>query len=524
MTPEALIIESLFRIPDKDGADVDFKLNPAQQRVDEGLTGRDVVPKARQEGVSSYILARYTAACMMYRNTRAVVISHDRESTQRLLARVEYYIEHLRGPKPKIQNMSKNEITFPKMNSMFYIGTAGSRLFGRGDTITHLHCSEYAYWPNPIELMKGLLQAVPGTGEVAIESTGNGYNDYHRRCIRAYKEESIWNLIFLPWHTFDEYQVAMAEQTKEQFRKSLNPDWEEPTLLEAGLTLEQLFWRRHKLDELDYDLAAFKQEYPMTLDECFQMSGASIFNKVQYEPTDRWKKQDRGLWILDGHPASGLTYVLGGDVGAGIGKDSSINEIFCLETAEQVAEYSTNSIDPEVFGERTADLARMFNEAYVVVEANNHGILTLAKLRTIYPSHKIYGDDSVVPRSDERQLLSLGYRTTKRSKPLMIGTLKTMLAKLLTIHSPLLNTQLSTFIEHEDGKLAAQDGCEDDAVMAAACGAMGYNRAALFKSLPAVLAPGKDPFAVDNIIDELRGRASGFPVRPQHGWGIVDAY
>jgi hypothetical protein len=56
---------------------------------------------------------------------------------------------------------SKREFTFPKTNSMFYIGTAGARKFGRGDTITDLHCSEYAFWENPVDLFSGLTDAVP---------------------------------------------------------------------------------------------------------------------------------------------------------------------------------------------------------------------------------------------------------------------------------------------------------------------------------------------------------------------------
>ncbi|KKM04393.1 hypothetical protein LCGC14_1764760, partial [marine sediment metagenome] len=190
LSDEGYIIENLFHIPDKDGNDVPFKLNPAQRHLDENWGGRDIIPKARQEGVSSYILARYTAACLKKRNVRAVVISHDQESTQRMLQKVKYFLREIRGPQAQISNMSANLIGLPKMNSTFYIGTAGSRKFGRGDTISHLHCSEYAFWPNAKELMTGLVQAVPLSGELAIESTGNGMgNDYHGRCMRAYEEK-----------------------------------------------------------------------------------------------------------------------------------------------------------------------------------------------------------------------------------------------------------------------------------------------------------------------------------------------
>jgi hypothetical protein len=519
MTKEAQIIEAMFRIPTKEGLDVDFKLLPTQLLVDESLTGRDLVPKARQEGVSSYVLARFLAACLMYRNTRAVVISHDMESTQRLLARVRYYIDNMKGATPVVQNMSKNEITFPKMNSMFYLGTAGSRQFGRGDTITHLHCSEYAFWPGAPELMKGLLQAVPQTGEIIIESTGNGFNDYYRRCMRSYEGKSVWSVHFLPWQIFPEYQMQLDAEDLAMLRRSLNPDWEEPTLFAAGITLQQLAWRRMKLDELDYDLNAFKQEYPRTLDECFQMSSESVFHKVLYEPTDRWKRVDNGLWILDPHPIRGYHYTLGGDPSGGVGKDSSVVEVYCLETNEQVAEYTNNRVDPELFAEKIATLSKTFNKAFSTIENNNHGILTIAVLRKKYPEVQLYSESTpggVRSPGEATQLSKIGYRTTVRSKPLMIGKLRSLLANEWTIHSPLLKAQLSTFIEHENGRMAAQEGCEDDAVIASACAGVGLNKAALLAT-PHRYRAGKpiDPFALDHMLEELRGRDYTFPISYQ---------
>jgi hypothetical protein len=55
---EVMIIEELFMIADKAGKDVPMKLNSAQQKLVKSMTGRDLVPKARQEGVSSLVLAK----------------------------------------------------------------------------------------------------------------------------------------------------------------------------------------------------------------------------------------------------------------------------------------------------------------------------------------------------------------------------------------------------------------------------------------------------------------------------------
>ncbi len=517
---EALIIEQLFMIADKEGNDVDFVLNDTQAKLDADLTGRDIVPKARQEGVSAYVLGRFLAACMMYRNTKAVVISHDMESTQRLLSRVHYYIDHIKGPQPVIKHSSKNLVSFPKMDSAFYIGTAGSREFGRGDTITHLHCSEYAFWNDPKKLMKGLLQAVPMSGEIIIESTGNGYNDYHSRCMKAEKGQSVWALHFFNWLDFPEYEMALSDVEKEYLADHLNPDWEEDFLYGMGVPLEKLAWRRFKLDELDYDLPAFKQEYPMTLDECFQMTSQSIFHQVQYEPTPDWKRTDRATWMLEGHPTDKFHYMLGADVAGGVGQDASVIEVFCLETMEQVGEYINNKIDPETFAYEIARVARYYNNAFCVVENNNHGILTLSALDKIYDTGLIYKDDSTMASSDEKEIFQLGYRTTKRNKPLMLGRLRTLLAHDLTIHSPILRSELTTFIETETGALQAQQGCNDDTVIAAACGMLGVNKTAMIKSqdeyTPVVIVK-PDPFALDSIIEQLRSNSGSYPIPPQVG-------
>jgi hypothetical protein len=184
---------------------------------------------------------------------------------------------------------------------------------------------------------------------------------------------------------------------------------------------------------------------------------------------------------------------------------------------EQVGEFISNRIDPEAFAIKLADLGKQFNTAFEVVEQNNHGILTLATLRNIYPMSSIYVDKSAESDSEEGHLFNLGYKTNPRTKPLMIGRLRTALAHNITIHSPILRSELSTFIEHENGKLAAQEGCHDDTVISSACAITGLNKAAM----RVVVAPepvshyGRD-MIFDNIMKELQSRRFGdWPIRAQ---------
>lgn len=527
MTPERLIIESMFKIVDKDGADVDFLLNPYQSQLDDNLALRNIIPKARQLGMSAYVLARFTARCLHKRNTRAVVISHDKESTQRMLARVHYYLNNLRGPSAVIQNASKNELSFPKTNSVFYIGTAGSRKFGRGDTITDLHCSEIAYWEDPKSLIAGLFQAVPrSSGSIFIESTGNGTgNYYHRACMRAYEGIGRFRLHFFDWLKAAEYRVPLTDDEKADLLADLKVEWEEldsadgkvPGLLKRGLSLEQIAFRREKLEEFDYDLQRFKAEYPLTLDECFQASGYSLFSVVPYYPVNEWVCLEKPhLWALqDTYKHAGASrFAIGVDVSGGVRRDRSVIEVVDIFKWEQVAEYVVDNVAPDVLARRIITLGHHFNDAFVCVETNNHGAVTLLKLRSgfgkegdpdylaPYPDHLLYMNDKMGDN-----LLNYGFKTTQRTKPILIGNLRKDFVEGLVIHSPTLKDELSTFVEDENGKMGAQEGCYDDRVIAIAAAVEGAKASPYIHERKALELAKRDyvnPLSAGAAIDELR--------------------
>jgi hypothetical protein len=79
--------------------------------------------------------------------------------------------------------------------------------------------------------------------------------------------------IFVPWYWQEEY----ARPAVEDF--TLTPD-EAELRRHHGLTNDQLAWRRAKLAELR-DEALFRQEYPMTAAEAFQVTGHDAFIKPE---------------------------------------------------------------------------------------------------------------------------------------------------------------------------------------------------------------------------------------------------
>lgn len=522
MTPEAFVIENLFQIVDKARNEVPFRLNSAQRAIDENWHLRNIIPKARQEGVSAFVLARFTVICMSRPNTRAVVISHEKEATERMLDRVHFYLDHLKSPPAVLENESKSEITFRKTGSSFYIGTAGAKAFGRGDTISHLHCSEVAFWPDPEKQVRGLFQAVPKeTGEITVESTGNGRgNWYHKQCMRAAEGQSRFRMHFLPWHTFDEYQNRLEPGEAESIMRSLDADLGEVELVENyGIGPERIAWRRDKLEEMSYDMAGFNQEYPTVLNDCFQSSGAGFFHKINYIETPDWERRrdlDGFTWILRGHPDVRKTYAIGADVSGGVGKDYSVAQIIDIESHRQVGLWRGNKTDPAAFAVKLAWLGKIFNNAYLTVESNNHGLLTLSTLADIYPSFLIHRVPRTRGSDDISKLNDLGIRTTVKTKPFMLGHLRKLLAEGFIVHDPVTYDELSAFCENESGRLGAPEGENDDCVMGLSCGVHSLERAAIATEPPkAPLIQVSNPFELASIIDEMRRRRSGFPITPQ---------
>ncbi len=494
-SPYRTVIEAMFRIVDRGGEAVDFRLNEAQAELDAGWSRRNLVAKIRQHsGISSYVIARYTAKCLAEQNRRCVIVSAESDATARLLARARYILQNLKGGvKPQLGTDSQRAITFPKTGSSFWIGTAGSRVFGRGDTITDLHLSEAAFYENAEKLADGLLPAAE-MGEVTVESTGNGLgNWFHRHAVQA-REGLGFKLFFFGWVRVPSCAVKFAsEEARAAFVASLREDLEEPELAARGIAPEQLAWRRERLIEYEYDLRRFKENYPIDFDECFQATGFGFFRRLRYAETAEWRRESGALHALAGHPRSGLHYTVGGDPAGGVGADNSAAQVFCLETAEQVAEYASAAVEPPEFADVLCSLAKRFNWAYINVERNNHGGTTLARLRDIYPRWLIHrgshGEES--PQVVLAPLSHFGTAVTVANRGLILGETRRLLADIFTIHSPLLKSELGTFVEVDD-KLQAGAGCKDDRVWAAAHALIVSERAGIIASGQAEWEAGYD--------------------------------
>ena len=487
LTPEAQVIEALFSIANKKGEKVPFRLNASQKAYDSQRTNKDIIAKARQKGFSSLGIAYQTVDCLGKEGTRAVLISHEAKATQRLLDKARYYLQYIKGPAPQLGRHSRNEFYFPKTESTFYIGTAGAKAFGRGDTITHLHISEYAWWESDaLKQVAGLFQAVPKDGTIRIESTGNGrVNDFYYMCEHA--EQLGYNLFFRAWWQDDEYQLTPKHKWEPEGFENYFQDMK----LDYNLTEEQLYWYWVKLLEFRLDLRMMQQEYPSKLDECFQATGGSVFPETTRVKSSYWKwsiKHNHRMDYLSNHPQEQRTYVLGADPSGGTGHDNAACQILCLETLEQVLEFASSQVDPVDFGHLLVELGLEYNTAFIICEANHHGIATHSILLKNYPLMKKY--KRKLPMRSGKPIY--GYITTQNTKPALVGAIYECEELGLALYSKELISEMKTFEETPEGKL---EGPKDDRVIALGLACVGYLKYQhlKFDIRPKVVIPKPDP-------------------------------
>jgi hypothetical protein len=535
-------IEKSFYIVDKEMKAVPFILNPPQARILKELSGMDIILKARQEGISSLILALFAIDFITIENIKCVVISHEDKATQRLFDRVKYFLKSMEKTFPgelpyRLKYNSRYEMVNLEKNSNFYIGTAGARAFGHGDTINNLHCSEISRWPDQERMMMGLLQAVPKDGRIIIESTANGFGDYFYKMWEKNKEtQNPFRTHFIPWYELPEY--VMPPTGDIEFT-----DYERDLVNTFHLSKEQIAWRRWKVNQMGGDWGdaktwdLFNEQFPINPEEAFIVSGNPVWSPTLLKFYLTHAKEPKAIGDLRGfnpinleendkghlkiwrEPSEFHTYAIGVDVSEGKvvsqtteeGKerDASCAQVLDKTTYEQVAIWH-GRIDPDKLGTEIDLLGRYYNNALVAVERNAMGIAPLIRLRDLsYPN--LYYQEKIGMMT-ERVTSELGWVTDKQSKELIISEATELLRdKRLTIYDESTIGEMMSFVRNADGHAGAARSAHDDRVMSLLIGIRMLARA---KSM----GYGNEIERKDSELQDEHGFYMGGVAFNQGGW------
>jgi len=484
----------LLKVTDKSGKMVPLELNEAQRKVHDRIedqlkrTGRVrvLVLKARQMGISTYTQARYFWRVTSRTHANAFVLSHLEESTAAIFEMAERFYDNIPHPafRPPTERRTSKTLKFAGIHSKYRVGTARSGQVGRSMTNQFVHGSEVAYYPDPEQVVTGLIQSVDGPGtEIILESTANGAGGwFYDRCMEALEGRGEWELIFLPWFDLKTY------------RRGVSPDFvateEEQTLARLyGLDDEQLSWRRAKITELGSE-ELFRQEYPSNPTEAFLTSGRAFVEQKYLDaaelecwtPTMVGEIRPEGffvpapsgrlrIWVP---PTPGETYCVGVDVAEGL----EHGDFTCAQVLNsrglQVASWHGHE-DPYMMGDILRALCNYYRKAWLLVERNNHGLTTIRRLQELGYAN-MYVEQTVDNAYADKLTKRAGWLTTTKTKPLVIDNLAALVRQgQLGVFDIETVRELRTYMVDSKGRTNAMNGRFDDRVMALAIALFGLN-------------------------------------------------
>lgn len=442
-------LEHFAKIQGKTPGLIPFLLNEAQKDLFNALkkSPRIIILKARQIGFSTAVTGYFYHKTIITPGTNTALIGYNTDLTSELLDKVKtFYSSAPPELRPTIQYNSKYEISFPKIHSKIIVLPSTENV-GRGYTLHNALCTELSAWDDAEEKMMTLEASVPITGQIVIESTPRGQgNLYHRMWMSEndyVKKEYGW------WWLYSEEEIDTIRRRMNNPQKFAQEY--DLTFLASGRMV------------FDPDAIDRMREYELKVGDAVNLTNGTV----------HFVKEDRGLRIYR-PPEPERSYVVGVDVAEGVtGGDYSVAIILDRKTGEEVA-FFRGHIAPDKLAERLNEWGRLYNNALMVVEINNHGLTTVTCLKQlIYPSMYFRPSKFEVMGSPYSE--KLGWKTTKMTRPLLIDDFAQAIRDGdLVFHSKELLDELTVFVYNKNNDMCAQEGFHDDCVLAAGIGFQGF--------------------------------------------------
>lgn len=500
--------EKCLKIRTKAGESSPLRLNKVQRELlnlmekQHAATGkiRVVVLKGRQQGLSTFAAAYLYFRLSQSFNKKGLIVAHKHESTKAIFDMINrMHSECPSAIRPSERVSRRTEKVFDKLGTGLIVATAGGDGVARGETITHAMLSEVGHWPagTAAEVLNALVQSIPNTPDTAIivESTAMGFNLFKDLYDGANRGDTGFLPFFAPWFWSDEYR----EPPHDYFERTMEED---DLCAEHGLDDAQLQWRRNKISLVGRQ--KFEQEYPATAEEAFKASGSPVFN-----PADVEHQQDRAKPLLkkmrmnptnsmmEDFPVGELSvyvehdpgdlYTIGADVALGV-PDGDFSVAQVLNSKMEVVATWRGKIHPKAYAGLLDALGRYYvgalgQPARLAVENNSFGHVTTTALHDLaYPN--LFTELRTGTFEGDIPTETLGFRSTSKTKPLIIGRLIGALSdRSIVVNDEQTIDELFTYVITEAQKMTAQPGRYDDCVMALAIAAYAW------EGLPELIDP-----------------------------------
>ena len=481
--PFLFLARVLLRVRDRFGLERPLAANPAQRAFEENRATGNIVLKARQMGITTWIAGRFFLKTITSRGSLTVLVAQTRDAAQAIFAIVQKFWEcldeELREGALRRSVANVGRMRFPALDSEFRVLSASDPNAGRGLTMQNLHCSEVARWPgNAAETLAGLRAALAPGGELVLESTPDGaYGCFYEEWLKAIEPPQTRVPHISPLRCGTEPPQEPGQKSRQTvLTRHFFPWWLEPAYIDTpvtdptpeeaelmarhNLTLEQIGFRRGI--EASYQRLR-SQEYAENSETCFRATGDCCFDIDTLDarltqlgpPLETRRGGALQVWLP---PQPGAKYILGVDsAGGGTDGDFAAVQVVHLDSGLQCAELRER-IRPVDLARVSAELAREYGDAVVAVESNNHGNTVIAYLEAVEMYTNLYWQGN-----------RKGWLTTAASKPEMVGCMGALLVQSPGLFfSPRLLSECRTFVALPGGRTGAANGAHDDCFMAMA--------------------------------------------------------
>ena len=432
-------IQEYIKIVSLDEGLVPFKLYDFQKEmVGTFHNNRFTICKLpRQSGKSTTIIAYLLHYVLFNPSVNVAILANKAATARDLLGRLQLAYEHLPGwLQQGVMSWNKGSLELENGSKILASSTSASAV--RGGSYNIIFLDEFAYVPSNVaeQFFSSVYPTISSgkTTKVMIVSTPHGMNMFYKLWSDAENERNSYIPIEVHWSEVPGRDDAWkAETIKNTSESQFNTEFECEFLGSIDTLISPT-----KLRVLAYK------------------------NPIQ---------SNAGLELYD-KPKEGHTYVLTADVSRGTSNDYSAFLVFDVTEMPYriVAKFRDNEIKPMLFPAKIYEVARAYNQAFVLIEVNDIGeqVATAMQFDLEY-------DNLIMAsmRGRAGQVLGggfsggraqLGVRTTKAVKRIGCSNLKQLVEddKLIVEDLEIIN-ELSTFVS-KGQSYEGDDGCNDDLV------------------------------------------------------------
>ena len=432
-------IQEYIKIVSLDEGLVPFKLYDFQKEmVGTFHNNRFTICKLpRQSGKSTTIIAYLLHYVLFNPSVNVAILANKAATARDLLGRLQLAYENL--PKWLQQGvMTWNKGSLELENGSKILASSTSASAVRGGSYNIIFLDEFAYVPSNVaeQFFSSVYPTISSgkTTKVMIVSTPHGMNMFYKLWTDAENERNSYIPIEVHWS-----EIPGRDEK-----------WKEETIKNTSASQFNTEFECEFLGSIDTLISPQKLRTMAYINPIQSNAGLDLYVK----------------------PQEGHTYVLTADVARGTSNDYSAFLVFDVSEMPYriVAKYRDNEIKPILFPSKIYDIARAYNQAFVLIEVNDIGEQVASAMQ-----FDMEYDNLIMAsmRGRAGQVLGggfsggraqLGVRTTKAVKKVGCSNLKQLIEdNKLIIEDLDIISELSTFIV-KGQSFQADEGCTDDLV------------------------------------------------------------